>query len=169
MSNIERTIVFVHAPDPVYAATQTYGAAFGPLWAFTLSSYIPKDTNYSLTLYDNRINKPSKIKEGDIFFYSGINQDLDILLKLLMTFRQAFPDAIHFIGGPICMSFDLSGKLSDLDPFDHICVGDGEVIIGTIMHGLDVDENVLPKVIRAPARFALSKAKAMNPQMIEPT
>ena len=168
MSKIEQTIVFVHAPDPVYAATQTYGAAFGPLWAFTLASYIPDDSNYRLTLYDNRLHKPSQIKEADIFFYSGINQDLNILLTLLNTFRQTFPDAIHFIGGPICMSFDLSGKLSELDPFDHICVGDGEVIIEDIMQGMDNDKKVFPKIIRAQARFKLTKAKVMDPRMIEP-
>ena len=109
MSNSEQKIVFIHAPDPVYAATQTYGAAFGPLWAFTLASYIPDDSKYRLTLYDNRLDKPSQIKEADIFFYSGINQDFDILLMLLKKFRQTFPDAIHFIGPP--MKWMASGKV----------------------------------------------------------
>ena len=91
MSNSQRTIVFVHAPNPVYAATQTYGAAFVTLWAQTLGSYIPTDGNYRLVLYDNRFDKPSKISEADVFFFSGINQDLDILLTLLKTFRETFP------------------------------------------------------------------------------
>ena len=169
MSNSQQTIVFVHAPNPVYAATQTYGAAFVPLWAQTLGSYIPTDGNYRLVLYDNRFNKPSKISEADVFFFSGINQDLDILLNLLKTFRETFPKATYFIGGPICMSFDLSGKLSQLYKFDHICVGDGEVIIDTIIENFNAEGNVLPKIIRAPARFDLTQAKVIDSRLVEPT
>lgn len=45
-------VTFVHAPDPVYADTQNYGAMFMPVWAYTLGAHIPDDGRFRLTLHD---------------------------------------------------------------------------------------------------------------------
>jgi len=47
---------FIHAPDPLYADTQNYGALFMPVWAYTLAAHIPMDGRYELHLCDTRFD-----------------------------------------------------------------------------------------------------------------
>ncbi|MEX2615881.1 MAG: radical SAM protein [Alphaproteobacteria bacterium] len=160
--------IFVHAPDPVYAKTQTYGATFGPLWAYTLASYIPKNGEYTLKLYDNRFDSKEGIKSADVFLYSGINQDCGILNELCEYYRKKFPDAQHIIGGPICMSFDLAGKLDQLAAFDTICIGDGEELITEIVRAVR-ERRDIPPILRAMHRFPVMKARMIDEAFVQPT
>ena len=158
-------IVMIHAPDPVYASTQTYGAQFTPLWAFTLSTYIPQsDGRFSVTLHDNRFDRPEEIPEADAYFYSGINQDCGILSEICNALRVRYPQARHVIGGPICSSFDAAGNLDELGVFDHLCIGDGEAIVGDLVEALHAGRR-LPRVIRPKARFDLTKAQALDERL----
>ena len=68
-------IAFIHAPDPVYADTQNYGAKFMPVWAYTLGAHISGDARFELSLTDCRFEPEAGIKEADVFLFSGINQD----------------------------------------------------------------------------------------------
>ncbi|MEP1031697.1 MAG: hypothetical protein ABJI62_18520, partial [Alphaproteobacteria bacterium] len=60
-------VMFVHAPDPVYSNTQTYGAIFMPVWAYTLAAHIPDDLDVDLMLHDTRVQKVDDIPEADIY------------------------------------------------------------------------------------------------------
>ena len=74
-TNESFSIAFIHAPDPIYADTQNYGAQFMPVWAYTLASHISNDMNYEILLFDTRFQAISSIKRADIFLFSGMNQD----------------------------------------------------------------------------------------------
>jgi hypothetical protein len=80
-------ITMIHAPEPVYASTQTYGAKFVPLWAYTLSAHIPQDGRFEVRLYDDRFQKPEIIEEADVYLYSGINQDCSTLVGVCRALR----------------------------------------------------------------------------------
>lgn len=159
-------LAMIHAPDPVYATDQTYGAHFPPLWSYTLSAHIPRDGRFPLTLYDNRFDAVEDMREADVYLYSGINQDCAVLTRICKTLRGRYPGARHIIGGPICGSFDAAGRLNLLDAFDHLCVGDGEELIGEILEALYAARD-LPRVIRAPRRFDLTRAKVFDTELAD--
>lgn len=157
-------IAMIHAPDPVYAANQTYGAKFIPLWAYTLSAHIPKDGRFEIELYDDRFDPKETIGVHDVYLYSGINQDSGILLDILRHLRGRVPGALHLIGGPITSSLQAAGRLAQLDEFDHLCVGDGEAMIVRIVEDLYAGRK-LPRVIQAPGRFDLMGARVFDPDL----
>ena len=66
-------IAFIHAPDPVYADTQNYGAKFMPVWAYTLGAHIPGDGRFKLSLTDCRFESEAGITEADVYLFSGNN------------------------------------------------------------------------------------------------
>ena len=159
-------LAMIHAPDPVYATDQTYGAHFPPLWSYTLSAHIPRDGRFPISLYDNRFDAIDGIREADVYLYSGINQDCAVLNRICATLGSRYPGARHIIGGPICSSFDAAGRLNLLDTFDHLCIGDGEEIIGDLLETLYAGKS-LPRIIRAERRFDLARAKAFGTQLAD--
>lgn len=160
-------IVMIHAPDPVYASTQTYGAQFIPLWAYTLSAYIPDDGRFHVELYDNRFGLSiDDISDADVYLYSGINQDCATLSDICIALRKRGLGARHIIGGPICTSFDIAGTLDQLDTFDTLCIGDGESLIGPIISAC-YDNADLPKVIRAAGRFDLKNSRMFDTRLAD--
>jgi radical SAM superfamily enzyme YgiQ (UPF0313 family) len=159
-------LAMIHAPDPVYAANQTYGAQFTPLWAYTLSAYVPSDGRFSVKLYDNRFDTTDEIGEAEIYIYSGINQDCGVLTAICNSLRGRFPRAKHVIGGPITSSFDSAGRLGDLDAFDHLCIGDGEELIGSVLEALYAGHE-LPRISKAGHRFNLMNAKMFDTRLAD--
>src|ERR1044071_7363591 len=117
---------FIHAPDPVYSETQSYGAKFMSVWPFVLASHIPEEKNYRLSFYDTRFDFLENIKEADLYLFSGINQDHGTLVETWKNLKQRYPNAKSIIGGPIAWSFGQAGDLDQLKDFDHIFIGDGE-------------------------------------------
>ena len=161
-------LAMIHAPDPVYAANQTYGAQFIPLWAYTLSAWIPSDGRFAVKLYDNRFDTVEEIGEADVYFYSGINQDCGVLTSICQALRARYAGARHVIGGPITSSFDAAGRLGDLHAFDHLCIGDGEEIIGGVLDALHAGA-ALPREVRAERRFDLMRAKSFDTRLADDT
>jgi radical SAM superfamily enzyme YgiQ (UPF0313 family) len=78
--------------------------------------------------------------------------------------RQRFPKAIFVLGGPICASFDRSGDLERLAAFDHICIGDGEVLVEPVVEAIR-EGRELPHVVRAAKRFAFDTALPIDHAM----
>jgi len=130
-----------------------------PTWVYTLANHIPEEEGIALDFYDTRFDKIEDVKEARVFLYSGINQDLDELLRVSAEISAKFPNSIAVIGGPICWSFNESGDLDLLKDFDHIVVGDGEEIIGDIVVGLKEGKET-PSIIINTTRFKLSEAKS---------
>ena len=159
-------VVLIHAPDPLYSSTQTYGAQFVPLWAYTLPAYFPKDKKYKIDIYDNRFDKVENIPKANLYIYSGINQDCEIVNKICKYLRDLAPSSSHIIGGPICVSFDLAGSLDKLNEFDSICIGDGEVLIEQVLNACFVGHK-LPKIFRAKERFKLIDAKVIDYSLVQ--
>ena len=93
-------VAFVHAPDPVYSNTQTYGAIFMPVWAYTLAAHIPDGLGIELSLFDTRVQKESDIQEADAYLFSGINQDAHYMNQVRAGLKRRFPKARSLIGGP---------------------------------------------------------------------
>lgn len=161
-------LAMIHAPDPIYASTQTYGAKFIPLWSYTLSAHIPNDGRFSITLYDTRFDDAEKIGENEVYLYSGINQDCGTISGICKDLRIRYPAAKHIVGGPICSSFEAAGRLSQLDEFDHICIGDGEALIRDVAEALWAGK-VLSRIIKAKERFNLSHARMFNTELADAT
>ncbi len=159
---------FVHAPDPVYADTQNYGAQFMPLWAYTLAAHIPDDGRYQLSLCDTRFDQIDHCAEADVFLFSGINQDYSQLLRTLQRLRSQYPRAKYLIGGPITWSFDQAGDIDKLDAFDHIFIGDGEDTIGLLLEQIASDHNLDP-IIRNGKRFSVAQSKPLHRELLDKT
>lgn len=149
---------FVHTPDPTYADHQNYGVEFMPTWIFTLASHIPESENYKLDFYDTRFDQIEDIQESDVFLFSGINQDYNMLLKVWGNLKEKYPHAKAVIGGPICWSFMQVGDLNLLKSFDHIFIGDGEAKIAEILKKIANKED-LPHIIHNPERFKIADSK----------
>ena len=107
-------VAFIHAPDPVYADTQNYGAKFMPVWAYTLGAHIPSDGRFELVLTDCRFESEMAITEADIYLFSGINQDFSNMERVRNNLQGLYPNSKSMIGGPICWSFEQAGTLSQL-------------------------------------------------------
>jgi radical SAM superfamily enzyme YgiQ (UPF0313 family) len=161
-------VVLVHTPDPNYADTQNYGAQFMPLWAYTLAAHIPDDGSYALSLTDTRLGRTADIAEGDVFLFSGINQDLGMILKVHAELKSRNPSAKFLIGGPICWSFDQAGDLGKLAAFDCIHIGDGEDAIASILGGI-ARGAPLDRVIRRKDRFDITQAKPLHRPLLDTT
>jgi len=161
-------VAFIHAPDPVYADTQNYGAKFMPVWAYTLASHIDNANLFDLSLYDCRFQRESTIAEADVYLFSGINQDFTNLERVRNNLQVRNPDAISIIGGPICWSFDQAGSLDRLDGFDHIFIGDGEEKIEDLLDAIRCGTH-LDRVIRSDRRFPISDARSFYRPMLDST
>jgi radical SAM superfamily enzyme YgiQ (UPF0313 family) len=159
-------VAMIHAPDPIYAAMQTYGAKFIPLWAYTLSAHMPNDGRFEVKLYDNRFDAVHEIGEADVYLYSGINQDCGVLQEIRAALHARYPKALHIIGGPICSSFEAAGRLAQLDGFDHLCLGDGEVMVRDLLEALYAGKE-LPRLVRAEQRFNLMRAQLFDTAMAD--
>ena len=161
-------VSFIHAPDPLYADTQNYGAKFMPVWAYTLASHIPDNGNFELSLFDCRFQDEKIITEADAFLFSGINQDCGNMERVRADLKRRYPDARMLIGGPICWSFDQAKSLEQLDNFDHVFIGDGEEKIGDLLDDVRTGKP-LERIIRSEERFAIAKAKPFFRPMLDTT
>lgn len=161
-------IAFIHAPDPVYADTQNYGAKFMPVWAYTLGAHLPDDGRFSLTLTDCRFEDEAAIAEADAFLFSGINQDFGNLERVRADLKRRYPNARSVIGGPICWSFDQAGTLAQLANFDQVFIGDGEERIEDLMEALRTGEH-LPHVVKSDRRFPIAEARPFHRPMLDAT
>lgn len=168
-------LVMVHAPDPIFTIIADYGNRFMPVWSYTLASSIDKDKyNLEISLYDTRVRGDKDNIYGEIFFYSGINQDLQRILEIRDRLNKLNPGSIHIIGGPITWSYDKAGELGLLNVFDYIFIGDGEEEVERLL-----DEAVIlynngkgsndrdPIIKRAVKRFDMMEAKVMDRELLE--
>ncbi len=161
-------VAFIHAPDPVYADTQNYGAKFMPVWAYTLGAHIPGDGRFELSLTDCRFESESGIAEADIYLFSGINQDYGNMERVRAELQRRYPNAKSMIGGPICWSFDRAGTLDQLDGFDHIFIGDGEEAIEGLLDAVRAGSE-LERVIHSERRFPIADARPFYKPMLDTT
>ncbi len=160
--------VFIHAPDPLYADTQNYGAVFMPVWAYTLAAHVPMDGRFELSLCDTRFSSLEEIQAIDIALFSGINQDHGSLISTHAALRARFPNMVSIIGGPICWSFDQAEDLDKLSDFDHIFIGDGEREIASLLESIRTEKPV-EAIIRNPKRFDMTEARALNRDLLDAT
>ncbi|MDA1101394.1 MAG: radical SAM protein [Proteobacteria bacterium] len=160
--------MFVHAPDPLYADTQNYGALFMPVWAYTLASHVPADDRFELQLCDTRFDSLEQIEVVDVALFSGINQDQNSLIHAEAALRQRFPKMVSIIGGPICWSFNQAGDIDKLAAFDHIFIGDGEREITSLLEHISAGRP-LEKVISSAKRFNMAEARPVNRALLDST
>ncbi|MAH85289.1 MAG: hypothetical protein CBB68_13765 [Rhodospirillaceae bacterium TMED8] len=161
-------VAFVHAPDPMYADTQNYGAKFMPVWAYTLASHIPDDGRFKITLYDNRFEGDANIEEHDLFLFSGINQDFGNLESVRNKLKGRYPAAKSIIGGPICWSFEQAGSLQQLKNFDYVFIGDGEHEIASLLENIRTKAPV-NHILHSKGRFPISDARPFHKPMLNNT
>ena len=159
-------VTFVHAPEPLYADTQNYGAQFMPVWAYTLASHLPSSEGFKVDLFDSRYESFSSLNEADLFLFSGINQDFSNLLRVAKKIKEKFPLARIVLGGPIAWSFDQAGDLEALSDFDFIFIGDGEELIAGYLASI-VSENPPPRVFRNMKRFDMDDSLVLNRELIQ--
>lgn len=160
-------IGLIHSPDKEIGGNQNFGLDFPPVWAYLLSSYIDK-CGAVPELFDVNVNSMDKITECDLFFFSGINQDINAIKTAFIYCKKWFPDSIYFIGGPIAWSYDQSGDLHEFKEFDHICIGDGELLVPKIIECY-LTNSKLDHVVRAEIRYELDKSIAMSESLIRKT
>lgn len=161
-------VAFVHAPDPMYADTQNYGAKFMPVWAYTLAAHIPGDGRFDVALYDCRFEDEAEIKGADVFLFSGINQDCGNLQRVRAMLKKRYPQALSMIGGPIAWSFNEAGSVEQLDGFDHIFIGDGEIEIERLLESVRTRQP-LERIIRNKERFPIAEARPFYRPMLDAT
>lgn len=161
-------VCFIHCPNPYYTVLQNNGVHFMPVWVYTLAAHLPDDGRYDLVLHDDRVAKVDRVAEADIFLMGGINQDLPTLVEYRAALKSRFPKARFVLGGPICWSFEQAGDLDRLAMFDHLVIGDGEDLIAPLLDDLSQGRAV-DRVLRAPARFDLAKARPMHRGLLRDT
>ena len=161
-------VAFIHAPDPVYADTQNYGAKFMPVWAYTLGAHIPGDGRFELSLTDCRFEPEDGIEEADVYLFSGINQDYGNMERVRAQLKARYPNARSMIGGPICWSFGQAGTLDQLDNFDHVFIGDGEEAIEGLLEAIRTGA-ALDRVNKADRRFPIGDARPFYKPMLDST
>jgi radical SAM superfamily enzyme YgiQ (UPF0313 family) len=154
---------FIHSPEKKFSTDQNYGLLFAPIWAYALSSYLKKN-NISTKLFDMNIIQKHEIEECDLYFFSGINQDYDSINKIHNYVKNKFLKKT-LIGGPIAWSFKKANELTKLNQFDHICIGDGELILERLISKNFIDE----KIIEIEERFDLQNAIPMDLELINST
>jgi len=143
-----------------------FGIHFMPVWAYTLAAHIHTSNDFSLSLLDLRFEKLNDAAKADAFFFTGINQDFDAIIEAHTELKDRFPNALFLIGGPICWSYNTAGRLSHLDIFDHIIIGDGEDTVQSLVRDLK-NKKALPKLIQTKERFDLSKALPMYRALLD--
>jgi radical SAM superfamily enzyme YgiQ (UPF0313 family) len=157
----------IHSPESSISKHQNFGLKFSPVWAYVLTSYI-EALGHKSELFDMNNASLESITACDIFFFSGINQDIDSLIDASLFCKAKFPDTVQFIGGPITWSFDKANELERLKNFDYICIGDGEILTPLILNSL-VQEIPLPRVIKESTRFNLENSLVMSAALIDKT
>ena len=157
----------IHSPESSISEHQNFGLKFSPVWAYVLSSYIENSGHESI-LFDLNSQSLKDIHKCDIYFFSGLNQDINSLIKTSDFCRVNFPESRQYLGGPIAWSFDKAGELERLSNFDHICVGDGELLTPMILDAITENRD-LPKVIKETKRFKLEDSLVMSPRLIDQT
>lgn len=163
-----RAITFVHAPDALLAETQQYGARFMPVWAYTLAAYIPEPERYQLRLCDLRFDTIAEVAAADLFVFSGLNQDYEVIVQAAVHLRQRFPQATCIIGGPIAWSLKQAGEIGKLSMFDHIFIGDGEAAFPNFLAAF-AQRQALPPIIETPQRFDVAQARGFYRPFLEQT
>lgn len=158
-------IGLVHSSNRSFSENQNYGLKFAPVWAFTLSTYI-KNEGFDSVLFDLNVFDRDIITEVDAYFLSGINQDLDEILSVANYIKSTYPNKLIFLGGPIAWSFDQANQIDSLSLIDHICIGDGEIIVSEILSSLKLSKD-MPKIIRSEERFNLGLSRPMDEQLIK--
>lgn len=153
-------IGLIHASNKMFSDSQNYGLNFSPVWANVLASYI-KLYGHESILFDLNVNENTIISECDIYFFSGINQDLYTLIEVCDYINKKYQNKKTFLGGPIAWSFKQANQLNLLDIFDHICVGDGELLIPHIFSDIK-NNNKLEKLIEIKERFDLKNTISMD-------
>jgi radical SAM superfamily enzyme YgiQ (UPF0313 family) len=161
-------VMFIHAPDPVYSDTQTYGAIFMPVWAYTLAAHVPDDMGVELQLHDTRVQGKDDIARADLYLFSGINQDAAFMNKVHARLKERFPAARSMVGGPVAWSFDQAGTLDQLKDFDHIFVGDAEASIAGLIAQVR-DAQPMDHIIKSPGRFEIAQARPMHRGLMDAT
>lgn len=160
-------IGLVHATNAFFSESQNYGLRFAPVWAFTLSQYI-KNCGHVAHLYDLDLYGSEVIDKQDVYFISGINQDLPSIISTVEYIRKRYPEGHIFVGGPIAWSFDQADMLSKLSFVDHVCIGDGEILVSHVLDSLE--RNVeLPHIIKVTDRFDLQKSLPMDEHLVKST
>jgi len=161
-------VTFIHAPDPIYADTQNYGAMFMPVWAYTLGAHIPDDGRFKLELYDLRFQFESEIAEADVYLFSGINQDCGNMERIRRLLKNRYPRAFSIIGGPITWSFDQAGSIDQLEGYDVVFTGDGEDQVVGLFENLIADVP-MEKIVRNKTRFPIAEARPFHRGMLDST
>jgi len=158
VSEVRRTITFVHCP--VVDFGQNYGSELAPLWAFTLSAWVPPSMETRLA--DLRHDDPARIERADVFAFSGINQDLPEILAQRAALKARYPEALFLLGGPITWSLEREGRLDRLAPFDYLFILDGEETFPHFLAALEAGRlHELERVQRS-ERFPLARSRAID-------
>ncbi len=155
-----KSITLVHCVNQELANTQMFGIHYMPVWAYTLASYIRKELDCDIKLYDNRMASKDSIESSDIFLFSGINQDEKDLIALNLYIKNKFPHTKTVLGGPITWSFNLDGSIGRLDSFDYIFIGDGENAIVDFLKTIMVNPN--QRIFENNKKFNLSESLEMD-------
>lgn len=153
-------IAFVHAVDPKTSETQMFGIYFMPVWAYTLAAHLEAVPGLEVALLDLRVDAGASC-EADVYLFTGINQDFEAIMQEAQRLRKLAPRALFVLGGPITWSYDTAGRLERLLSFDHVFIGDGEETLPAFIRQWQAGAE-MPQVIRAPARFDLTKSLPMN-------
>lgn len=136
-----------------------------PNWAYTLAAHLEQATR-ELFLFDTQFDQLEDINECDLYFFSGINQDINHIKSVHNYIDKRFPNAVKVIGGPICWSLKQAGELDQLVGFDHIFVGDGEGAVEELVNNIEL-KRPLERLIESQQRFDLSRAKPMHQGLLK--
>lgn len=172
-----KKLYFLHTPSPKYLLAQDYGVNFMPTWAYTLNSYLDIEEVRS-SVIDCRFLDVNEFLDGDIYVFSGINQDFNEIKDVLSYVRGRNSKAKFIIGGPIAWSFSKANEVDLLNFFDHIFIGDGEEYFSFLVKEiLNINntgerfsgneflfdgEGLLKKIIVNNKRFDLSLARPLK-------
>jgi radical SAM superfamily enzyme YgiQ (UPF0313 family) len=164
----KKRVIFVHCVNRRFSDTQMFGVHFMPVWAYTLAAHLQDIEGLQFSLFDARFEEDSDLPNGDIYLFTGINQDKEAILELQKFVRRKKPEATLVLGGPICWSLDTAGKIEDLLGFDHLIIGDGEKTVVEFFRKWQ-EGAPLPKLIRTGERFDLSQARLMHRPLLQET
>lgn len=161
-------ITFVQVTNRFFADTQMFGVHFMPVWTYTLAAHLRGVPELEIRLFDDRFDELEDTPESDIYLLTGINQDYEALVQFEAFLRRRFPNSRIVIGGPICWSYNMAGKIELLDMFDHIVVGDGEPVIVDLIDSIR-SGRPLPRLVESPQRFNLAQALPMDRELLDQT
>ncbi len=155
-------LCFVIAVDPETEKTQMFGVRYMPVWAYTLAAHLRSIPEIEIILHDTRLLGDQPLPQADCYFYSALNQDVPANIKLLRQLRVRYPEALHAIGGPATGSLKMAGRLSELDAFDGIFLGEGEEHSLAFIQQLRSYSGRKPMLYTPPQRFDLSHSLPMD-------